>query len=234
MRRFIEMDHPLEIGESAAALNRDAGDALAFGDQRRCGRAQAVAEDDDARGIDPRMAGNRVERLAVMSDLGIVIEGAARDAFAVAGPRPVDANEHHSRLFGNLAHQARPVGGNVERAARDPLREHDRGEAAGRTARPGDDRTQPRALGRANEAIFGLHARQVDERLIILARKIADDPRPRGRNSGSNQQGRREQWFEHRHTSERNATAGARSGGIGEVTKGRNSTQASLGSACRP
>ena len=73
----LEIDHPLEIGIGAAALDEQAGDPFPLGDERRDGGAEADAVDHDAVGIDPGVAGELVERLAIVADLGIVIERAA-------------------------------------------------------------------------------------------------------------------------------------------------------------
>src|SRR5687768_15471600 len=70
----VEIDHPFEIGGRAAAMDDHARDLAAPRDEGRSGRAEAAAVDDDAVAIDPLVPRQLVERLAIMANLGVVIE----------------------------------------------------------------------------------------------------------------------------------------------------------------
>src|SRR5215210_6752332 len=60
----VEIDHSLEISLGAPTLDDDPGELAAFSNQRRGGRAEAAAHDDDAVGVDPGVTRKLVERLA--------------------------------------------------------------------------------------------------------------------------------------------------------------------------
>src|SRR5688500_1347929 len=100
--------------ERAAALDDDTRNRLALGNERRGRRTEAVTEEDDALRIDPRMARNLVERLAIVADFRVVIERAAWRTFAVAGAGTLDTHEHRSGTVRDLTELVLPVGGEVE------------------------------------------------------------------------------------------------------------------------
>jgi hypothetical protein len=82
-KETIEIDHPLQVGLGASALNEDSGDSFAAGHERCRRRSQAAAVNEDLAGIDPRMSNGLIERFSIVANLGVVVELAARLAFAV-------------------------------------------------------------------------------------------------------------------------------------------------------
>ena len=106
------------------------------------------------------MAGELVERLAIVADLGVVIERAAGGPFAVAGSSPLDPDQDHSRALRRVSPStALPVG---RRSRALPHDTHCVRKIAGslpaRPGRPGEDGAQADALGRPDHAIFGFAA----------------------------------------------------------------------------
>jgi hypothetical protein len=124
----------------------------------------------------PGVARQPVQGLPIVPDLGVEIQVAAGRPLAVAGSGPLDPDEDHVRLPGDILEQARPVGAGVERAAGNPLREKKRRQRPGGSGRASEDRPKPVSFRSPHRSIFRLHSGQRLERPGILPWKVADDP----------------------------------------------------------